>query len=221
MKILTLIVSFFACAALGAAGVSRADDAPDPYSYGWHNSQLKSDIGVSTLVGGGVTGFTDKTMRDSMSSNAGGLWDLRVTLGTHTPLGLDVNYVGTGANINALIGSQSGTLIGTTFEGALRFNVLPHHRWDPYAFAGIGWQRYDITGGNFSLSDSGMNESDNSVVFPMGAGIAFRDTSGLVLDLHGTFRANANPGLVLENAGSNNFAPMHSWEASAAIGYEF
>jgi opacity protein-like surface antigen len=181
---------------------------------------MESELGISTILGGGISGFTDKTMRDSVSSNVGGLWNLRVTLGSHTPLGLDVGYTGTAANIDALIGNQSGTLVGTTAEGALRYNVLPHFAWNPYVFAGIGWQRYDGTCGNFHLSDTGMNESDNSVVYPMGLGMSYRHTSGLVLDLRGTFRANTNAGLVLENAGSS-YAPMHTWEASAAAGYEF
>lgn len=218
---MTATVSFFACAALGAPGVAHADDPPDPYSYAWHDNRMQSDFGVSTILGGGVTGFTDRTMRDTMSSSVGGLWDLRVTLGSHTPLGIDVSYVGTAANINALIGSQSGTLIGTAVEGAVRYNVLPHHAWDPYAFVGIGWQRYDITGGTFNLSDTGMNSSDNAITFPLGAGIAYRTRTGLVLDLRGTFRPTTDSNLVLETAGSTNYAPMHTWEASAALGYEF
>lgn len=222
MKItMTATVSSFACAALAAPGVAHADEPPGPYSYAWHDSRMESDIGVSAILGGGVTGFTDRTMRDSMSSSVGGLWDLRVTLGSHMPLGLDVSYVGTGANINALIGSQSGTLIGTTVEAAVRYNALPHNAWAPYAFAGIGWQRYDITGGSFNLSDTGMNASDNAVAFPLGAGIAYRTGSGLVVDLRGTFRATTDSNLVLETPGSSDYAPMHTWEASAALGYEF
>jgi hypothetical protein len=91
----------------------------------------------------------------------------------------------------------------------------------------VGWQRYDVTGRTVSLSDSGMNPSDNSIEFPMGAGIGYRDPSGLVFDLRGTFRANTDQGLVLEpganpnSASSNNYAPMHTWEASAAVGAEF
>lgn len=222
MKTMTKILSVLACgAAVIAPRAARAEDPPGVYSYAWHDSRMKSDIGVSTIVGGGVTGFTDRTMRDSLTSNVAGLWDLRVTIGSHTPLALDLSYVGTGATINSLIGTQNGTLVGTIAEGALRYNILPHYAWNPYAFAGIGWQRYDITGGTFSLSDTGMNSSDNSVVFPMGAGIGYRDPSGLVLDLRGTFRANTGYGLVLESVGSTSYAPMHSWEASGALGYEF
>jgi len=200
---------------------SAEDEMPSAYSYAWNEPGLQTGIGVSTILGGGLTGFTDQQMRDTVSSDVGGLWNLRVTIGSHTPIGFDIGYVGTAANINALIGTQDGTLVGSTVEGALRWNVLPHYAWNPYAFAGIGWQRYDLTGGDFALSDTGVNDSDNSVVFPMGAGVAYRDKSGIVADLHGTIRVNTNAGLVLENAGGDTFAPMHAWEASAAVGYEF
>jgi hypothetical protein len=65
-----------------------------------------------------------------------------------------------------------------------------------------------------------MRDSDNSVVVPMGSGISYRTRGGLVLDLHTTFRANSQQGLVADGVGSGTFAPMHSWEASVAAGYE-
>jgi len=208
--------------ALMTPTVALADDeTPDIYSYSWHDSQMKTDFGVSALVGGGVSGFTDQTMRDTVTSNVGGLWNLRVAVGSHTPLAFEGGYIGTAANINALIGTQTGTLVGTTVEGALRYNVLPHYAWNPYAFAGVGWQRYDITGDAFNTSDTGMSDSDNSLVYPVGVGIAYRHPTGFVADLRGTFRANSNAGLVLKGIGGNDFAPLHTWEASGALGYEF
>ncbi len=222
MKGIVTKCSILACGAvLTTPRASRADDPSNVTSLAWHDSRLASDIGVSAMLGGGVIGFTEKTMRDLTTSAVGGLWDLRVTLGSHTPLGLDIGYVGSAANINTLTGAHTGTLVGTTVEGAVRFNVLPHDTWNPYGFVGMGWQRYDVTGGTIRLSDSGMNETDNSIVFPMGVGIAYRDRSGLVLDLRGTFRSNIGYGLVLESGTSATYVPMHTWEASAAAGYEF
>ncbi|MGE5184545.1 MAG: hypothetical protein ACM31C_20885 [Acidobacteriota bacterium] len=221
MKTITKVLSLAACAAaLSAPRLARADE-PSEFNYSWNESRLRSGFGVSTLLGGGVTGFTNQAMRNYMDSNVGGLWNLRVTIGSHTPLALDLGYVGTAARINSSIINKWGTLVGTTAEADLRWNILPHYAWNPYAFAGMGWQRYDITGGSFTLSDTGMNPSDNSIVFPMGAGISYRDTTGLVLDVHGTFRANTSYGLVPESLGSTASAPMHSWEASGAVGYEF
>lgn len=204
-----------------------SSEGPDMYSYAWADHRLPSGIGISTILGGGVTGFTDKTMRNTTSS-VGGLWDLRVTIGSHIPLAFDVSYVGTATNINGLFGGRSGTLLGTTFEGAARFNILPHFAWNPYVFGGVGWQHYDVTQTNVTLSDSGMNDKDTLLEFPLGVGMAYR-TGGFVIDFRGTFRIATDQNLVLKNPAfpstiaptTTDFAPMDTWEASAAVGYEF
>lgn len=198
---------------------------PDRYSYAWRDDNLRSGIGVSTILGGGVVGFTEQTMRDT-TSDLGGLWNLRVTLGSHIPLGLDVAYVGSAMNVNGLPGGQNGTLIGTAVEGALRFNILPHNIVNPYVFAGVGWQRYDVTETNVTLSDSGMNDTDDLVAFPLGGGLSYR-MGGFVGDLRGTYRPTTDQNLVLRGGApigsptSDDFVPLHTWEASAAIGVEF
>lgn len=196
----------------------------DPtYSYAWTDERMETGIGVAVTLGGGVMGFTDGTMRDT-TSDIGGLWDLRVTLGSHIPLGLELSYLGSATNVDGLPTGQEGTLIGTTVEGALRFNILPHATFNPYLFAGVGYQRYDVTDVNVRLSDSGMADEDNLIEFPMGAGLSYR-VGGLVADLRGTFRATTDEDLVLEDPPGTdaelNFAEMHTWQASAALGYEF
>ena len=195
--------------------------APDRYSYAWSEPGLRSGIGVGFVLGGGITGFTDKTLRDTVSSDVGGLWDLRASIGTHIPIGLDVTYLGTAQNVATLqTGAANGTLIGTTVEGALRYNILPHNNVNPYAFAGIGWQRYDVQDMRFAHADTGLAQSDNIAEFPMGAGISYRDPTGLVIDARGTFRAATSSTLVIDPA-TRTYADLHSWEASAALGYEF
>lgn len=223
MKTTRTTLSVFVSGAIAAPLTAHADSSErlEATSYAWRDPAMKSQYGISVLAGGGVGGFTNEVMRDVMPDSVAGLWNARATFGSHIPIGLDVAYIGTGGSLQSLTGSSSATLVGTTVEGALRWNALPHFAWNPYAFAGVGWQRYDVTGATFSKSDNGINDSDNSVVFPVGAGIAYRDTSGLVVDVHGAFRANTNAGLVLEGAENSSFAPMHSWEASAGIGYEF
>lgn len=218
------VLVVLASSAAWAPVAAQADDAPAPADSPGGASldrHLASGVGISVTAGGGVTGFTERSMRDAVNSNVRGLWGLRMTYGSHLPIGVDVNYAGTTANIQALPGGQSGTLIGTTVEAAVRFNALPHFAWNPYAFAGMGWQRYDVTGAAMHVWNSGMSDGDNSAVFPLGAGIAYRDRSGLVVDVHGTFRVNANYGLVLTSPTSNSYVPMHTWEASSGIGYEF
>ncbi|MBX3160437.1 MAG: outer membrane beta-barrel protein [Deltaproteobacteria bacterium] len=189
--------------------------------YAWRDNRLSSGIGVALQLGAGITGFTNDTMRSLSNTDVGGLWAAKLTLGSHLPIGIDVAYTGTSTDISSLIGSRNGTLLGTTVEGALRYNILPHFPVNPYVFAGLGWQRYDITDNTFSLSDSGIADRDDSLIVPMGAGLAWRDRSGLVMDVHGTFRLNTNSEMVLERVASRDFADMHTWEASANVGFEF
>ncbi|HEX7836531.1 MAG TPA: hypothetical protein VF469_03660 [Kofleriaceae bacterium] len=200
--------------------------APDEHSDAWSEPALHSGIGISVLVGGGATGFTEKDMRN-ITSNVGGLWDVRLTIGSHVPLGLDISYVGSATSINNLPTGDTGTLIGTAVEGALRWNILPHGLWTPYVFGGVGWQRYDVTGlSAVSRASVGMNKHDNLLEFPMGLGLSYR-MNGFLIDVRGVFRYTMDQDLVLKSfpttlpASHSDFAKMHTWEGSAAIGYEF
>lgn len=195
------------------------EEEPGAYSYAWSEPGLMSGIGIGVQAGGGIAGFTDSGMRDVVQGPVGGLWGLRASFGTHIPLGVDVSYVGMAASLETLTGADNGTLIGTAFDASLRYNILPHFAWNPYVLAGIGWQRYDVRDMNFATADTGMNDSDNALAFPLGAGLAYRDRSGLVIDVHGTFRPTTNSDLLIEPDGDE--AQLHTWDASAAIGYEF
>lgn len=199
------------------------------YSYAWHDCNLQSGIGVQVLAGGGVNGFENSTMQNVSTNSVQGIWNVKVTIGSHIPLGVDLAYTGSAGDVNGLFGPQTGTLIGTAFTGSLRWNVLPHAAFTPYVYGGVGWQNYQITNSNrtFTLADSGMNSSDNSVIFPTGLGVQWRDRSGLVIDAHGAFNWNVDAGLVLNPDGTqfantnNDFLPMHTWEAGANIGFEW
>lgn len=208
-------------AVLAAGGAARAEPeaAPSPTSYGWHEPGMVTDIGVGISLGGGVGGFTDQTMRDVLRNNPTGDWGVRATIGSHVPLGVDVSYLGSAGEVTSLMNAQKATLVGTGFEAALRYNILPHYAWNPYVFAGLGYQRYDITGASFQLSDTGMNDSNNLMIFPMGAGLAYRAANGIIADVHGTYRPAEGAHLVQRSGG--DYAGMHTWEAGATLGYEF
>lgn len=206
-----------------APRLARSDIPPayaDNTTDAVHDSDRPSTVGLSLVASGGVTGFTNQVLRDVTSNPVNGLWSLRATIGSRTPIGLDVAYVGTAVSLNSLAGSSSGTLLGTTLEGAVRFNAWPHYDWNPYVFAGVGWQRYDVSGTTFTRVVDGIADSDNSITFPLGVGLSYRHTSGLVLDLRGTFRFNTNSGLVANSLESSDTAPLHTWEASAGVGFE-
>ena len=211
------------------APVPVTEPAPEPntdmFGFELHNPNLRSGIGVSVLAGGGVVQFRSSTMRDT-TSNLGGLWGLHVTFGSHLPLALDLAYIGTATHIGGLPTGNTATLLGTAAEGTLRWNVLPRLSWTPYVFGGVGYQRYDVTGNDVTLSDSGMNSSDNLLSVPAGLGFVWRGNNGLVADVHGTYRFTWFQDLVLNNGApitgtSSDFVKMNNWEASASIGYEF
>ena len=83
----------------------------------------------------------------------------------------------------------------------------------------MGWQRYDVNDADFSLSDAGIDDSEDLVVFPMGAGVSYRDLSGVTLEARGTFRLAGSSELIETNIGQDG--DLSSWEASANVGYEF
>jgi hypothetical protein len=190
-------------------------------TYAWNEPGLQSGVGVQFTVGGGLMGFTDRAMRDTVSSDVAGLWDARLSLGTHVPIGLDVSYLGSAQNVNTLAGTPNGTLVGTTAEAALRWNILPHAAVTPYIFGGLGWQRYDLTNTRVAAADSGMQQSDNFLEVPMGLGFAIRQMNGFTLDARGTYRAQATSSDLVLDTSTGNFAKVNTWEASAALGYEF
>lgn len=191
----------------------------------WRDDAIGSGIGVGVQAGGGVTGFVDSSLRNT-TGTVGGMWSFRAALGTHTPLAVELGYMGSATPIQTELGRADALMLGTTLETALRFTLMPKHTWSPYAFAGIGWQRYSIDDTAFQLSDVGIGNQDDLVVFPLGVGVAYR-VGPVVTDVRGAFRAARGEDLVIENpelaleTGIGGYAPMHTWDASLNVGYEF
>ncbi|HTJ44125.1 MAG TPA: outer membrane beta-barrel protein [Kofleriaceae bacterium] len=184
-----------------------------------HAQPVMEDHGIAVAVGGGAAGYTEKGMRDNTSVS--GSWDVTAQFSTRSWLSLEGEYLGTASSIDSLIGGKNANLVGHAIGGDVRVNLLPEYFVQPYAFVGAAYRRYDVTGASFSTSDAGMNDSDNQLEIPMGLGVAYRDPSGLVADLRGTFRAATDAQLVLTGAGNTDYVPMHNWGAVARIGYEF
>jgi hypothetical protein len=49
-------------------------------------------LGFGLTIGGGVSGFTDETFRDT--TNDGGNWDVRGTIGTRSYIAGEASYLG-------------------------------------------------------------------------------------------------------------------------------
>lgn len=191
----------------------------------WGDERMQSGIGIGIGAGGGVVGFVDDSLRNT-TGNVGGMWSLRVALGTHTPLGVELAYLGSATPIDTEFGRADALMLGTSVEAVARYNLMPRSRVAPYVFGGVGWQRFTIDDTAFQLSDVGIANRDDLLVLPAGVGIGYR-FGPLVTDLRGTFRTAAFEGLVLETpelslaTGAGAFAPMHTWDASLNVGYEF
>jgi len=195
------------------------EDKPERFSYAWTDPTLRSGIGVGVSAGGGIGGFTDRAMRDLMTNRVAGLGGVRVSLGTQIPIGIELSYIGMAGHINTIEGQENGTLVGTTFEGVVRYNILPHALVTPYVFAGLGWQHYGVWNMQVAQADTGLRSSDDVMSVPTGAGFMMHDPSGINLDLRGTYRTTTDSTLLREASGG--YAALASWEASAQIGYEF
>jgi len=186
----------------------------------WNEPTMVSGIGIGFQLGGGASGFFDPDMRGIAGDTAGN-WAFRAAFGTHTPLGVEANYLGTDARLRDLNdnGDSGGRLVGTTLEGDLRLNLGPHDSWDPYVFGGLGWQRFDASN-VVTVSDTGLHSNANVTEIPAGVGLSYRDLDGLTFDLRGTFRQPL-AGEDLLTTRSGDTASLRSWEAGAALGYEF
>ena len=231
----TLRAACTCVAAMSSVGVALADDGNDGDSDSgfqqersesiWSDPGKLSRIGIGIDVGGGITGFVDSKVRNT-TSMVGGTWSARASFGTRIPLGLEVGYVGSATNITGQLGRAQATLLGTTLESTLRYNVFPRARLMPYVFAGLGYQRYRINDRTFQLSDTGIASHDQLLVVPSGVGAMYRFGS-IVADARATFRWAEGGNLVLETpqqsleTATGTFAPMHTWDASVNLGYEF
>lgn len=181
--------------------------------------------GWQIFAGGGVEGFFSGSMRD-VAGDAGGNWDVRVVLGSRSYVGFEAGYSGYASDIDSAIGpDRSGTLIGTTLEGTVRWNFTPADAFTPYVFGGLGWRRFDIVEADFSRSATGLEDSDDLMVVPLGAGMSYRFDSvpGLTADARFTFRPAIGSDLLLDDPGSDSddAVGLNTWGVGAYVGYEF
>jgi hypothetical protein len=180
-----------------------------PTSYAMSDDRKLAGVGFGLSFGVGVISFVDANTRDSMSGDVGGMWNLRATFGSHIPIGLELSYAVTATEMIAA--GDAGSYVGQSFDAVLRWNVLPHCTWTPYAFAGVGWQLYDVVSTETARIVR-IHDDVHRVALPLGAGIAYRDRSGLTFDLRGTFRA-------VDDRARTPIG-LDSWEAAASIGHD-
>lgn len=204
-------VAFAAASVLLAAGGSTALADVE--------REMVTPRGVALSLGLGTEDFTGETMRDTTTTC--GTWDVRAILGTRSYLAFEAGYLGSARGIDAPLGGEDAILVGSTVEALARANLIPDGAFQPYAFLGGAWRRWDVAQEDFTTADAGMNDSDDELVIPVGAGLSYR-YRGLVADARFTFRAATDDNLVLTDGGaSDEYAAMHTWGVTTNVGYEF
>jgi hypothetical protein len=98
--------------------------------------------------------------------------------------------------------------------------------FNPYAFGGVGWKRYDVTGEAYTTSSAGIENDDSLMEFPFGAGVHFR-VAGFLADARFTYRAATGEDLVtssdrpVADEDSADSESLDNWSVSARAGVEF
>jgi hypothetical protein len=193
-------------AALLAAGSARAQVESEPH--------VQTVVGMSAAVGGGVMGFLDEDTRDF--ADVGGSWEARLTVGTRTWIGGEIAYIGSAQGIDALGLDTDAILLATGVESVVRVNAMLAEI-QPYALAGVGWKRYDLTRADVNTSD--VSDSDDIVEVPLGVGVSYR-YRGLVVDARAVARLAFDEELIATpNADTDN--TLHTVEGRIGVGWEF
>jgi hypothetical protein len=171
--------------------------------------------GISLTAGGGLTGFTDGDLNNSIDT--GGSWDVRAAFATRNIISFEAAYIGSAQEMNTFGVENDAVLVGNGAEAALRLNLVPDMSWQPYIIAGAAWRRYDVTDTDVNFSD--FNGTDDVFEIPLGGGIAWY-FDRFVLDARGQFRAAFDNDLMRASLGRSE-DDIHRWGFSANLGYEF
>ncbi len=181
--------------------------------------ELYPSFGMSLSVGGGVSDFVDNDVEDV--TDTGGAWDARLVIGTRSFIGLEAAYVGTAADMDALGLDDDAVLTGNGVEGLVRLNV-GRYAFQPYIVGGVGWTRYDVVNEDFNTSS--IEDQDDVVTVPIGAGFNARLGGGFILDGRFTYRAVFDDNMfdtALNDTNDTGGPDLDNWAATAHVGYEF
>jgi hypothetical protein len=176
------------------------------------NSSLYERYGIAVMLGGGVEGFVQTPQRDA--TDDGGVWNLRVAVGTRSPLAIEAAYIGSAQSINGLGLESDALLVGNGAQADARIN-LTDALVQPFVYGGVAWKRYSLERTTTRTSD--LSDNDDVLEVPLGIGIASK-YAGLLLDLRGEYRFSTQDDMFDVTAPDDR---MDRWGVNANIGYAF
>jgi hypothetical protein len=178
-----------------------------------------ASIGFGLTIGGGVSGFTDDTFRDT--TDDGGNWDVRATIGTRSFIAGEASYLGSAQSIDALGLDDDAVLLGNGLQGNVRVNFTTA-ALQPFVYGGVAWRRYEITNDDFNTSD--VADDDDVLEIPGGVGLAYK-VGGFMLDARAEYRyafyEDMLPSAIEDFEEPGDAASMHRYSINANVGVEF
>jgi hypothetical protein len=215
MRTLVPILRTSLTAAFGIAVVARTGMADPAHQHSTATTEhAHTRYGASISAGGGVSGFTQSTMR--ATTHDGGAWGVRGAIGLTSYLGGEAEYTGSVQSIDAPGLDNDALLVSSGVQGDLRVNVLPRSKVQPYVFGGVAYRHYEVTRDSFNRSR--IREDDDVLEIPMGVGVGW-SYRGLLLDARGEYRYANYEDLVPETASAH--ADMHRYGVNGSIGATF
>jgi hypothetical protein len=164
---------------------------------------------VSLTTGAGPADYFGTAMNTAGGTFVGAGWDARVTFGTRSIMALEAGYIGSSNKFNG-----GGRVDSNGFDGTFRLQ-LPY-RVQPYAFTGIGYNRMATASEGNVLMTQQLNQTDNQLSVPAGAGLTAYVTRHVILDLRGTYRLLPGNDITVFSDSA-----LHQWMAQGRIGYAF
>jgi hypothetical protein len=176
------------------------------------DSGSRTRLGIALMVGGGISGFTATTLRDTTKD--GGNWTARATMGLFGPLSAELSYIGSAQSIDALGIGDNAILVGNGAQAALRLNLTGSQFIIPFVFGGFAWRHYTLTNTDTNTSD--ISGADNVYEVPAGAGLS-TVARGVLVDLRAEWAYVGGADMV-PNFTPGDDAAMHRWGVNLALG---
>jgi hypothetical protein len=181
------------------------------------------DVGATVQLGAGGGGFVGEGLRDV--APVGPTWDVRAAIGANKVIGFEAAYIGSMQATNGEGLAPDATLVSTGAEGDVRLtapirNIEGNIDVRPFAFGGLGWQRYTFFGEGGAV-DGDIQNADNIMTVPAGLGLELGvgnvTFGGRVAYRHALFGG-------LTGDSEDRFFEsdaLHQWNAGANVGVEF
>ncbi len=175
-------------------------------------------LGIDVLAGGGVTAFLDD--HTDNVTDAGGMWTARLVAGTRSLFGFEAAYVGSTQALDMIGLDNNAQIVGNGVEGNVRLNLVRGTWIQPFLFAGLGWSHYVVA--NSDIRNASVDDEDDVVQIPAGAGLSVRMGQRISLDLRGTYRFAEGDGMFQGCPGDEGEGDgLESLSGTAMIGFGF